>query len=310
MQEDKTLKKINEKKRERLERWALEQERHQHGHPRPKLEQVTKNAAHNAKQLRGYNWKVKDKKDGTVEIITYEQPQMVGYTRTYTPTRKGGRTMANEQNAKRARRNIHDIVNANWTKYSKFITLTYAEPQFDYDKLAHHFHIFRKRLRRKGIKFPYLWIVEHQKERGQKENNDGSLHIHLLAFTDAYIPYEIINDAWVHGFVKINANAKKATNPGAYVAKYIQKETMPPDKKAYRTSQDIKRPTTKVGLGTLRHAIRVADITNHTLESSFMYSIPTSENINKWKAGKQDPLEKAFATVRILKTDAARRKNK
>lgn len=169
-------------------------------------------------------------------IQTFRIPIKHGFERKHDTTRKEDRTMANEVNAKRARRKVHDLVHTNMTPFTKFITLTYAENMQDYDKLAHDFKMFRRHLANKGYPFPYLYIVEKQKR--------GALHLHVLMFHDKYIPHATISKAWPHGYVKINAKFSKIPHHKRpiYVIKYIQKETMPPDKKAYRTSRDIKRP--------------------------------------------------------------------
>lgn len=198
---------------------------------------------------KAYNYKIKETGD-QAESIIYSQPILTGYTRKHTPERKEGRTMANEQNIKRARRNVYDIVNTNFTEYTKMITLTYAETMLDYNQLAMDWKVFMKSLKRKGITFPYLAITEHQTKRGKKEGNAGSLHIHALLFTDQYIPFKTLKESWgIRGSVHIE-KIDKASNKGAYVAKYITKESAPADKKSYRTSRNIKRPTYRVGLGS------------------------------------------------------------
>ena len=183
-----------------------------------------------------------------VEVLHYGLPKIAGYQRTWATPRKEGRTMANEQNAKRARKAIYEIVEMNVTPYSKMVTLTYKENMQDYDRLAHDFKMFIQNMKRKGYRFPYLWVVERQKR--------GALHVHLIIFQDDFIPVEDIRSAWRHGFVKINARFQGVGHKGAYIAKYVQKETMPPDKKAYRTSRDVKRPTERVGHGSVSDAIR------------------------------------------------------
>jgi len=214
-----------------------------------------------------HNYKIRYLGD-RVEILHFGAPKIAGYKRTWTPIRKEGRTMANEQNAKRARKAIYEIVEINKTPYTKMITLTYKENMQDYDKLAHDFKMFIKSMKRKGYQFPYLWVVEKQKR--------GALHVHLIVFQDDYIPVDDIKKAWKHGFVKINAQFQGIDHKGAYIAKYIQKETMPPDKKAYRTSRNVKRPTEKAGLGTVGDAIgkakdKAADL-RETSRTTFILS--------------------------------------
>jgi len=179
----------------------------------------------------------------------YSKPIYTGYARTHTPKRGENRTMANEQNIKRAKRNVYDIVNCNVTKHTKMLTLTYAKTQLDYDRLYIDFKIFLQHLKRKGFEFPYLAVTEHQTKRGKKEGNAGSLHLHVLIFSDTYIPFDTLKRAWsAKGSVHVQ-KIERAKNKGAYVAKYITKEGAPPDKKSYRTSRNIKRPTFKAGLG-------------------------------------------------------------
>lgn len=203
-----------------------------------------------------YNYKIVE--TGTkARTIHYSQPIIMGYTRKHTPERKEGRIMANEKNIRRARKNVFDIVETNLTPHTKMITLTYAICNLDYDQLAHDWKMFRRNLKRSGFDFPYLYIVEHQTKRGEKEGNRGSLHIHAILFTDLYIPFNDLKHAWGdRGSVHIE-KLNRAENKGAYVAKYITKEDMPADKKAFRTSRDIKKPTVKVGLGD------ELDIINH-----------------------------------------------
>ena len=199
-------------------------------------------------KLNSYNYKVKFT-GNEAEAILYSDNILTGYARKHTPQRKEGRTMANAQNIKRARKNVYDIVNCNFTPYTKMLTLTYKETMLDYDKLYMDYKAFMKHLKRKGFNLPYLAITEHQTKRGKKEGNAGSLHIHALLFTDEYIPFKTIKTAWgERGSVHIE-KIDKADNKGAYVAKYITKEGAPADKKSYRTSRNIKRPTYKVGLG-------------------------------------------------------------
>lgn len=225
--------------------------------------------------LKTYNTKTKVTGEITT-TITYDRHILTGYERRHTPMRKPNRDKANEQNAKRAKKQVHDIVNTNWTKYTKMITMTYRETTLDYDTVAHDFKMFRKALQRRGYDFPYLTIIEHQIKRGKKEGNAGSLHIHCLAFTDRYIPFETLKSVWTRlGSVQIE-KLDKAENKGAYVAKYITKEALPPDKKSYRTSRNIKKPTIMVG--SYEQSVVLDNIMeSHNLISYVDYTIKGSE---------------------------------
>lgn len=170
----------------------------------------------------------------TAEVVAYPHLIKRGYQRPHAVERRGESEMANEHNTKRARRNCIDIVNTNMTAHTKMVTLTYAENMTDYDRLNRDLETFHLYIRRKGYRFPWLLVVEQQKR--------GAYHAHIIAFTDVYIPKDIIDKAWRHGATNIEALRNK-DNAGAYVAKYLTKENKPAEKKAYRTSQDIKKPT-------------------------------------------------------------------
>lgn len=177
-------------------------------------------------------------------IYKYNALLSDGWTREHNPKRSEGRTMANDQNLKRAKRNVHDLVNTNLTEYTKMLTLTYAKTCLDLEELNRDFKVFMQNLKRIGFSnIPYLAVVEHQVKRGKREKNAGSLHMHVLLFTDLFIPFDVLKQAWGNrGSVDIQA-LEQVENVGAYVSKYITKEGQIADKKSYRTSRNIKKPT-------------------------------------------------------------------
>lgn len=227
--------------------------------------------------IKKYNYKKKYTGQYS-ELIQYSKPIYKGYQRHHKPERKANRTKANEINTKRARRKVHDIVNTNWTKYTKMITLTYAETMLDWDTLIKDFKTFRLTLKRNGYAFPYLAITEHQTERGKKENNKGSLHIHCLAFTDKYLPFKDLKHAWgSRGSVDVR-KMDEVSNTGAYVSKYITKEGAPADKKSYRTSRNIKRPTIKTGLDETGLYVSKGMLASYDQVTTYDYTVPRGEN--------------------------------
>ena len=130
-----------------------------------------------------------------------------------------------EENLQRARSNIRRYIWQNVTPYSKFITLTYKDTVLDYETLLYDMKQFFKNLGRAGYcNTNYLWIMEHQTERGKKEGNAGSLHSHCILFDDEYIPFDAINKAWGKGNTDIH-KLNDINNVGAYVSKYLTKET-------------------------------------------------------------------------------------
>ncbi len=146
-----------------------------------------------------------------------------------------------EDNLLRARANIRRCIWCNQTKYTKFVTLTYSETELSIDNVIYDFKQFIKKLRRKGYKIPYLYITEHQKKRGIKENNEGCLHIHCVMFTDEFIDSKIINSCWGKGNTDIHA-IQNIKNLGAYVCKYLSKEELSLyHKHSYHISRGLKK---------------------------------------------------------------------
>lgn len=148
-----------------------------------------------------------------------------------------------EDNLLRARQNVRRIIWSNQGAYTKFVTLTYAQSEFTIEQVRRNITTFVQSMRRKGYDMKYLYVLEHQTERGIKEGNDGSLHIHMLIFIDKYIPYEDLNKCWKKGSTDIQA-IENINNLGAYVCKYITKETFAEfGNHCYERSQNLKKPT-------------------------------------------------------------------
>ncbi|WP_218103644.1 rolling circle replication-associated protein, partial [Rhodococcus erythropolis] len=63
---------------------------------------------------------------------------------------------------KRARREVINLVNANFNNHSKFITLTYEENMQDVEEARKHFKEFIQRMRRKYGNFRYIVVIEFQ----------------------------------------------------------------------------------------------------------------------------------------------------
>lgn len=177
-----------------------------------------------------------------VEYIRYAKPIPVERLDDRDTHRTGDNETKLDCNLVRARQEIRRIVWCNQTRYSKFVTLTYKNTCLDYDQMLYDFKQFIKKLRRRGFITPYVWISEHQKERGLKEGNEGSLHIHIVFFTDDYISNNTIAECWGLGFTKINA-IEHVNNLAAYVCKYLTKEEFNLyGKNSYHCSRGLKRP--------------------------------------------------------------------
>lgn len=138
----------------------------------------------------------------------------------------------------RTRMNLVDTINTNLTKYTKFITLTYAENMLDRERANYDLKQFTKRYKRlTGENLRYIGLLERQER--------GALHFHLVVFMDKYIPYQTIHDLWKQGYTDIKK--VKTGDIGRYIAKYLTKEAVDDITKAnekiiYR-SRGLTKPT-------------------------------------------------------------------
>lgn len=159
-----------------------------------------------------------------------------------------------DDNLKRARDKVAMLVYANLTLHTKFLTLTCADTVLDVEVFMRRFTSFLQAMKRDGYSLRYLYVLERQTKRGDKEGNIGSLHAHCIVFNDEKIPYEVIKKNW-HGGVEIRIldglkrckkNKKTAElirNPAAYVCKYITKDSVAEwCQKTYRCSKGLKKP--------------------------------------------------------------------
>lgn len=189
-----------------------------------------------------------------VEHYKYLNPIRCGYSRGYTIERHAELGDKRSANLLRAQRTLRQLIWANLSKYTKFLTLTYEKTVLDYETFSYNFLAFRKAMTRKGYKLKYLYVLERQKERGEKEGNEGCLHCHLVIFNDEYIPYETIRHCWHYGNIDIHVlkgtrykdnhkTDEKIDDLAAYVSKYITKDTVAlPGNRCFSCSVGLERP--------------------------------------------------------------------
>lgn len=113
------------------------------------------------------------------------------------------------------------LVNANFSgKPNEFwITLTYAEKQYDYKEVSKDYDRFLKRMRYQFRAWGGLEAI-----RVLEPHADGSWHVHvLMKFPErkkAYIANERLSEVWGNGFVTID-HIKQTDNVGAYLTAYL-----------------------------------------------------------------------------------------
>jgi hypothetical protein len=151
-----------------------------------------------------------------------------------------------EQTLKKARQKIRRLVNANagqWTSPNgqkakpKFLTLTFKDNETDLKKANYEFMKFIQRLKyRYRLDVKYLAVVEFQKR--------GAIHYHLILFNMPYIDQlDALQAVWGHGFIKLKG-IKEVDNVGAYLCKYLTKETAEKlkEEKSYFSSRGLHQP--------------------------------------------------------------------
>ncbi|MEE1321081.1 MAG: hypothetical protein UHM85_06050 [Acutalibacteraceae bacterium] len=191
-----------------------------------------------------------------VEHYKYLSPIRCGYSRGYRIERRQVLQDKRSANLLRAQRTVRQIIWANIGNYTKFLTLTYRDTVLDFETFKYNFAAFKKSMSRKGYKLQYLYVLERQKERGEKEGNEGCLHCHLVVFNDEYIPYQTIREAWHYGNIDIHVlkgvryqdnhkSHEKINDLAAYVSKYITKDTVAlPGNRCFSCSVGLNRPDT------------------------------------------------------------------
>jgi hypothetical protein len=204
-----------------------------------------------------------------VEVYEYDDGVLYGYERPATTRRTDTPPEdwqgKEESNLRRARQKLRRTIWSNMKHYSKFLTLTYAENMQDYEQFQKDWHRFTQNLKRHGYELQYLYVLEYQKR--------GALHAHVVVFNDEIIPIEAIENAWKRGFVKINS-IKDVNNLGAYVCKYLTKETIASyGSHSYHVSRGLEKPNEiKIDLD---HGEAVEAYTSDmTVTYSHEYSIP------------------------------------
>ena len=175
-----------------------------------------------------------------LELYEYEKPIVKGFEQRRIG-RAGSLFTADEIKAEnrskvayRARSYVRRKVNAN-PQLNKFLTLTFAENLTDLYKARYEFDKFLKRLKTRFKGFQFVAVVEFQKR--------GAVHFHLLC----NLPYVDVNElskVWKHGFIRLN-KIDNVDNVGAYVTKYMTKESMDKrliGRKCYSMSKGLNEP--------------------------------------------------------------------
>ena len=178
--------------------------------------------------------------NGIIDIIEYEKLNVRGNPPNTNALIEKGTGILNAQNylaRKRIRRKkVMNYANMNFNQNnSKFLTITTHENISDVVRMNKEFKQFIQRLKVIDPYIQYLAVIEFQKR--------GAIHYHIL-INMKYIPQKQLLKVWGLGSVHINA-IKKVDNLGAYLVKYMNKDTDDirlKGFKGYNCSKGLKEP--------------------------------------------------------------------
>lgn len=189
-----------------------------------------------------------------VEFYKYRMPVLCEFEKKQNllkvPSSEQGTGEKRADNLARARQSVRRLIWCNLTPHTKFLTLTCSNTCLDLKAFQRKLQTFFQGMTRKGYKLIYLYVLERQLERGEKEGNAGSWHAHIVVFNDEKIPLDVLNSCWKHGYTDIKIlnglrcrDSEKIKDVGAYVCKYITKDTaLELGSKCFRCSKGLKRP--------------------------------------------------------------------
>jgi hypothetical protein len=194
-----------------------------------------------------------------VEVYEYEKPVIEGYKRKL---RKNGipdnlidlvekvlqQNGVDEEKERstfsitRTQNQIRRLINCNFRSYRriKFITLTFKEKVTDIQQANYFLKLFFRKFKNflgdKNLK--YICVLEFQQS--------GRVHYHILTECK-FVKNQDLAKIWGQGFVNIKGfdDIKSIRNIGAYVCKYLTKETLDQrffGQKAFQCSKGLKKP--------------------------------------------------------------------
>jgi hypothetical protein len=155
----------------------------------------------------------------------------------------------------RTRSNIRRLINSN-PDFSKFTTLTFKENLTNITQANNHFNKFIKRLKYQySDNLKYLAVIEFQKR--------GAVHYHMLNNL-SYVPADVYATTWGNGFVNLK-NINKISNVGAYVCKYLTKDSFDgnmKNRKKFFHSRNLNEPQTFIEQKTIDDLIKFYDLSS------------------------------------------------
>jgi hypothetical protein len=182
-----------------------------------------------------------------VEISSYSRP--VGYDFTVPAgvierRRHKKALVRRADNVQRAKKRVLRLTMANELRHAPvFITMTYRNTMLDRSVAVRDVSRFVRCLRSSFPLAKYIYTLERQKTRGEREGNAGTWHVHMLIFNVPFISYKVYNRWWNSGNTKI-MKTNDALHCGFYLGKYIGKDIddLAGNKRAYSAAHGLEKP--------------------------------------------------------------------
>lgn len=146
---------------------------------------------------------------------------------------------------KRSKKLLKEIILSNIHYGSpRFLTLTYATPQFDKKQANLDFKNFIKRLKyTTKIQLRYVAVSEEHDSQSTSSNRVHSYHFHVLIFDLPFLSSKVYAEVWRHGFIRINRVWNDGMKMANYVSKYMSKSNLDAKgSKRYLASRNVLRP--------------------------------------------------------------------
>lgn len=141
----------------------------------------------------------------------------------------------------RAIRNIENLVDMNYTPYTKFITFTFRENVTDLEFARSAWRSFMRAFKNTfGMPFKHLKVIENQKR--------GAIHFHCIVFIKDKIDFNKIRACWCkYGSVDIKLVKGGLDGVTRYICKYVEKtckeeRTYFKDERIFTCSQGLEKP--------------------------------------------------------------------
>lgn len=178
-----------------------------------------------------------------VELYQFEYPLLLNRSKSKTEKCLRDRTDEyKERTANKGNFSIRRLLHSNFSKYDKFISLTFNDENDFNIKSLHACEKYKKKFlaklkRNLKADLKYIAVPEFQ-----DKNQRGAVHYHIVCNLP-YIEKQEIVDYWPYGFLDIRA-IESIDKQAYYLAKYISKNSLDKrfsGKKAYVTSNNLVR---------------------------------------------------------------------